>query len=154
MFFLPLFLLCCLWHVIHAQMWPRQHFLLCRWENATVPICYVIWWGPCTLKLHTSMLSDDYQVCPIGCAMLLFWQFKNGLSLLNREGRIIPPTNCKLGDCTTMKVKAHFLPLPAYKFIFFDKKFVLPVCWAWDSNRSSNREHDVDNKNVELCVRN
>ena len=46
-----------------------------------------------------------------------------------------------------MRVKPSFSTFSTFKFVF-------PVCWAWEGNRTSNREHDVDNINVEWCVRN
>jgi len=62
-----------------------------------------------------------------------------------REGRIIPPTNCKIKDCTAMRVKFPFSTFPLFNLIF-------PVCWVRENNRSNNGEHDVDNINVEWCL--
>ena len=39
------------------------------------------------LNYHTHMpLPDDYQVCPVGCAMLVFSVFRICLSLLKKGG--------------------------------------------------------------------
>ena len=88
------------------------------------------------------MTAIRYALCDVPCCcyecLRIVWGSER------RDGRIIPPTNCKLKYCTAMRVKSPFSTFPPFKFI-------LPVCWAWENNKTNNREHDVDNTNVEWC---
>jgi len=65
---------------------------------------------------HTQAAARRLSGMPVGCATVTLSVFQNCLSLLKKGRCIIPPTNCKLGDCTTMRVKA---PFSTFSYSFF-----------------------------------
>jgi len=109
---------------------------------------------------YAAWLNDDYHVCPVRCTMLLLWVFQNCLRLLKKARANHPPDKLQAKRLHNHESKISIFDLSPLQIGFL-------VCWAWANNRTNNlgyppsvfnknstlnREHDVDNINVEWCL--